>query len=98
MPETAPSGWRRFFGLPSTALGWASPVLLAAFFAIVIIGQGQLRIDTRLLNVACLLASGITGLVALIFKRERSWLVWVPVVFALVVFGAEIVQGIMGGD
>jgi hypothetical protein len=97
MPEATSSGWRRFFGLPSTWLGWASFVLLAAFFAIAIIGQGQLGIDTRWVNLACLLSSGITGLIALVFKRDRSWLVWMPVVFAVLAFGGEIVQGLVGG-
>ncbi len=80
----------RFFGLPSTWLGWASFVLLVAFFAIVIIGQGQLRIDTRAVNLACLVSSGVAGFIALVFKHDRSWLVWIPVVFVVLVLGGEL--------
>lgn len=89
MSETTSSGWRRFFGLPSTTLGWASFGLVAAFFALAIIGV-RLGIDTRWVNIACLLSSGVTGLVALVFKHERSWLVWTPVIFAVLAFGGEL--------
>ncbi len=98
MQETTSSGWRRFLGLPSTPFGWASTVLFVAFFAIVLIGQGRFGVDTRWVNIACLLSSGVTGLIALVFKRERSWLVWVPVVFVVLAFGGEIVQAILGGE
>jgi hypothetical protein len=97
MSDTASPGWRRFLGLPSTWLGWASFVLLVAFFAMALIGQGQLGIDTRWVNLVCLLSSAIAGFIALVFKRDRSWLVWLPVVFAVLAFGGEIVQAIVGG-
>jgi hypothetical protein len=97
MPDTASPGWRRFLGLPSTWLGRASFVLLVAFFAMALIGQGQLGIDTRWVNLVCLLSSAIAGFIALVIKRDPSWLVWVPVVFAVLAFGGEIVQAIVGG-
>ena len=86
----------RFFGLPRTWLGWTSFVLLVAFFPIAILGQ-QLVVDIRWVNLVCLVSSGITGLIALVFKRDRSWLVWMPVVFAVLTFGGEIVQALLGG-
>ena len=62
-----------------------------------ILGQ-QLGGDTRWVNLVCLVSSGITGLIALIFKRDRSWLVWIPVVFTVLAFGGEIVQALLGGS
>jgi hypothetical protein len=48
--------------------------------------------------LVCLVSSGITGLIALVFKRDRSWLVWIPVVFTVLAFGGEIVQALLGGS
>lgn len=97
MPEMSIRRRSRFLGLPSTALGWASVVLLVAFFVAAIVMQAQLGIDTRWVNIALLLSSGIAGLSALILKRDRSWMVWLPVVLAALVFGGEIVQVLVGG-
>jgi hypothetical protein len=48
-------------------------------------------------NLVCLVLSGITGLIALVFERDRSWLLWLRVAFEVLASGGEIVQALVGG-
>jgi hypothetical protein len=41
--------------------------------------------------VACGLAAGVVGLVAIVRKHERSWLVWLPVFL-----GADVILFVVG--
>lgn len=94
--QEATGGRRGFFATPSTKLGrWS--VLFAATF-IVLMGingavfmrlpgepDGYLRVLLvvfGLAMVACGLAAGILGLMALVLKQERSWLVWLLPILA----------------
>lgn len=74
---------------PRTKLGWWAVGLLAAFVVMYIINAGvfmQLSAPEwmnqtllpafGILMVLCGLATGVAALIALIRKRERSWLVW----------------------
>lgn len=83
----------RFFGLPRTALGWAAPALMVACFAAAIFGE-RLGLDARPLNLALLLASMAAGVAAVVARRERSWLVWLPVAFVAATLFGEVLQGI----
>ena len=82
-----------FLGMPHTRLGrWA--VGLAALFVVILISisTGFLHFS-GLLTFALGVVAGILTLVAIIWKRERSWLVWLmllPGLFAIVFASAEI--------
>ena len=92
--------WRRFFAPPSTRLGrWAAA--LAAIFAVLYLLKGHLFVSQLVVipesantvimpafgifMLLCGLASGIVGLLAVIRKGERSWMVWLPILFGLFV-------------
>lgn len=78
-----------FWRLPGTKLGWWAVGLMAAFGIMFIINSGVfMQISAPewmnrtllpaygILMTLCGLASGVTAMIALIRKRERSWLVW----------------------
>jgi hypothetical protein len=44
--------------------------------------------------LACMLASGVAGLIAVLRKHERSWMVIVPCGLLLLVVVNELVQGL----
>jgi hypothetical protein len=97
-----PSGqplWRRILGWPSTRLGWWSVGLAATFVVLWIINSTVFMPTTVLVPwrqvvlpfygifmMLCGFAAGIGGLIAVIRRHERSWLVWLtilPGLFAL---------------
>ena len=84
---------RTFLGMPYTQLGrWA--VGLAALFVVIFTLKttGILPFPGLLIMGAGVVA-GILTLVAIIWKRERSWLLWLmllPGLFAIVFASAEI--------
>ncbi len=74
---------RGFLSTPSTKLGWWSVALAATFAALFIITAAAFMLSTVELpwfyGIAMLppgLAAGIVGLIAVIRRHERSWLVW----------------------
>lgn len=82
--------WRR----PVTRLGWWAVGLGAAYLVMSIINSTvfmRLSEDVPwretllpfygISMVACGLAAGIVGLIAVIQKHERSWLVWLTILF-----------------
>lgn len=82
---------QRFFGMPESWVGWLSPALMIL---------GGLEIFVRrpfgFRGVfATLTAAGAIALVAVLWRKERSFLVWIPLVVgavAAVVVGAEFVS------
>jgi len=93
-PEQPLSG--RFWGWPSTPLGWWSIGLGATFVVLFMINATVFMPSTvvvpwrqtilpyyGIFMLLCGLASGIVGLIALVRRRERSWLVWLTVLPAL---------------
>jgi UDP-N-acetylmuramyl pentapeptide phosphotransferase/UDP-N-acetylglucosamine-1-phosphate transferase len=90
--------WNTFAGLPATKSGKWSVVFTIAFAVLFLVNtlviipassdvsweQIMLSFD-GLTMVLCGLAAGITGLVALIYHHERSWLVWISIWPGLIV-------------
>jgi hypothetical protein len=90
----------RFLGRPGTRLGWWAVGLGVAFVVMWIINSilfmpASVEIPWRQLvlpfygifMMLCGFAAGIVGLIALIWRHERSWLVWltlIPGLFVLV--------------
>jgi hypothetical protein len=84
--------------MPSTKLGWWSVALLATFAAFFIINATVFMPSTveapwrqavlpfyGIAMMACGLAAGIVGLIAVIRRQERSWLVWLALLPGLMV-------------
>ena len=96
-----------FFRTPSTRLGWAAFAgSLAAVVLVVVINllseQGPGPPDDSPLwwtvsvmgILACMLASGVAGLIAVVRRHERSWMVVVPCALVLLVVVNELAQGL----
>ena len=101
--KVPPSGQplkQRILGRPSTRLGWWSVGLAATFWVLWIINTAVFMPATvvapwrqavgpfyGISMILCAFSAGIVGLIAVIRRRERSWLVWLtmlPGLFALV--------------
>ena len=78
-----------FWQRPGSKPGWWAAGLLAAFVVMFLFNSGVLMQISApewmnqsllpaygILMILCGLASGVTALIALIRKHERSWLVW----------------------
>lgn len=98
MPPLQQPLWRRIFARPRTRLGrWA--VALAAVFAILFFINSFVFMPMTvegtwrqvvfpfygIAMLLCGLAAGIVGLIAVIRRRERSWLVWLSLLPGLLV-------------
>ncbi len=90
--------WRRIFAAPGTRLGrWA--VGLAGMFVVLFLINAIVFMPATVeapwrqvllplygfAMLACGLAAGVVGLMAVIRQRERSWLVWLSMLPALLV-------------
>lgn len=97
-PPAGQPFWRSIFRAPSTRLGWWSAALMITFHILMAINTavfmrlpevvawwGALLPFYGILMLLCGLAAGITGLIAIIRRRERSWLVWLAVLPGLFV-------------
>ena len=97
-PSSQPSR-RRFLAWPSTRLGWWAVGLAAMFVTLFITNSAvlmpfpevipwrQVRISYGLFMILVGFVSGIVGMVAVIRRHERSWLVWctiLPILFVVV--------------
>ena len=89
MADVAMPKKRQFFGLPVSWAGWTS-IVAAILGAAGILSR---RIVGGFRGVFALwIAAGVVALVAVLWKKERSLLVWVPLVvgvLAAVVVAAE---------
>jgi len=87
-----------FLESPHTKLGWWSFWLMIVFVVMFIINSAVFMVPTfnpawgptllpfyGIFMILCGLASGITGLVAIIRQHEHSWLVWLPLLPGLLV-------------
>ncbi len=90
--------WRSIIGWPSTRLGWWSVGLAATFAVLFIINSTVFMPSTvevpwrqvvlpfyGIAMLSCGLAVGIVGLIAMIRRHERSWLVWLTMLLGLMV-------------
>jgi hypothetical protein len=97
----------RFFRTPSTRLGWAAiagsvgAILLVIVVNLLVEGSGppegnpwwwQLFGASALV---CMAASGVAGLIAVVGRHERSWMVIVPSALVLLVAVSEMIQGLL---
>jgi hypothetical protein len=89
---------RHVFGWPSTRPGWWAVRLAVTFMVLWIISSTLLLRSTGLapwwqivlpfygiFMMLCGLAGGIVGLLAVIRRHERSWLVWLAILVGLFV-------------
>jgi hypothetical protein len=87
-----------FIEKPHTKLGWWAVWLGAAFAVLFLINSFVFMPPTfnpswgptilpfyGIFMILCGLASGVVGLIAIIRRHERSWLVWLPLVPGLFV-------------
>lgn len=96
-PGSADSGGG-FLSRPRTKLGWWSVALAATFVVLFIINATVFMPSTveaawrqavlpfyAIAMLSCGLAAGIVGLIAVIRRHERSWLVWLTMLPGLMV-------------
>jgi hypothetical protein len=82
-----------FLGMPHARLGWWAVGLSVLFTVLFLTVSNRIIHFSGLLTMALGVVAGILTLVALIWKRERSWLVWLmllPGLFAIVFVAGEI--------
>ncbi len=90
--------WRRIIRWPSTRLGWWSVGLAATYVVLFIINStvfmpSIVEVPWRqtvlpfygIFMMLCGFAAGIVGLIAVIWRHERSWLVWLTILPGLFV-------------
>ena len=97
---------RRILGRPSTRLGWWSVALAAIFLALFLALLSvealeyvpQTTVLLPLYAIATLLigiAAGVAGLLAVVRRHERSWLVWLTIlvgILALAIILLELLE------
>lgn len=83
----------RFLEWPSTSLGRWSVGLGAVFAILFLLVSNDVIHFSGFLTITFGVISGILTLIALIWKKERSWLIWlilIPGVFAILFALGEI--------
>ena len=83
----------RFWGMPRTGLGWWSVGLTLLFTGLFVSVTNDLIHFSGFLTMTLGVIAGIVTLIALIWKRERSWLIWfmlLPGLFAILFALGEI--------
>lgn len=77
----------RFLGMPRTKLGWWSAELSLLFTVLLVAVLNELIHFPGMLLMIMGIAGGVMTVIALIWKHERSWLLWLmllPGLFAIV--------------
>ena len=82
----------RFLKRPGTRLGWWTVGLAIAFIVMLMVNSTVVILFSQdvssrpavlpnfgMLILLCGLAAGVVGLIAIIRKHERSWLVWLSI-------------------
>jgi peptidoglycan/LPS O-acetylase OafA/YrhL len=98
-PPPASGGKKSFGSMPVTKLGWWAVWLMAAF-AVMLAVNSPVFMSTSgsdapwrqvvlpyygVAMMACGLVAGIVGLTAILKKKERSWILWLPLAGGLFV-------------
>ncbi len=94
----SPDSGRGFLSTPATKLGWWSVALATTYVvlflinalvfmpSIVVVPWRQTVLPFYgIAMLLCGLAAGIVGLIAVVWRRERSWLVWLTMLPGLMV-------------
>ena len=82
-----------FFRMPQTGLGWWATGFSALFTVLFALIINDLLRFSGFLTMTLGVVAGILALVSIIWKRERSWLVWLlllPGLFAILFALGEI--------
>lgn len=84
-----------FFERPGTRLGWWAVALGVIFTALFLLVSNDIVHFSGRLTISLGIVAGIFTLIALIWKHERSWLLWLvllPGLFAIVFGLGEILS------
>ncbi len=95
----------RVFSRPSSKLGWVAVAAMAGAITLVILVNVTATQGTAdepeshgivfVAMIGCLLASWVTGLVAVFRNRERSWAVLLPTLLLSAAVANEVLQGLL---
>lgn len=108
-PErVTPNRESRFLSLPSTGIGkWSARLLLLSLVLMLLnmvlapaLQRTGLELPQAVFNLAtflCVVASGLSGLVAVVVKRERSWAVVAAVLGGILALGFELAEFVAHG-
>ena len=97
---------RRFLGLPSSKLGRISAVAFLMAVVLIVLDSTVLESAATIgsvevigaVNFLALVVALVTGGIALIRDRERSWAVWLAAGLPALVIAAEILSLLIPGD
>ncbi len=84
-----------FLGKPATSLGWWAVGIGGLFTALFLLVSNDIIHFSGRLTITLGIVAGILALIALIWKHERSWLLWLvllPGLFAIVFALGEILS------
>ena len=76
----------RFLGMPRTRLGWWAVGLSLLFTGLFVSVSNDLVPFPGILTIILGVVAGVVTLLALVWKRERSWLVWLMLLPGLFAF------------
>jgi len=104
-PSPRPSLASRVFSRPSSRLGWAAVTAMVGSIGLLFLftalsAQGKEEPNPWegvgfVVIIVCLLASYVTGLVAVFRKHERSWIVLLPTALISAAILNELGQGLL---
>jgi len=75
-----------FFGIPHTQIGWWAVGISLLFTILFLLVTNDLLAFSGFLTISFGVIAGLLDLLAVIWKRERSWMLWlmlVPGLFAI---------------
>jgi hypothetical protein len=81
--KTAPG---KFLQMPNTQMGWSAVGLALVFVAMFLLTTNDLIHFSGIFTLAIGVLAGVLTLLALTWRRERSWLLWLmllPGLFAI---------------
>lgn len=79
-------------GMPQTRLGWWAIGWSALFTVLFISSLTGFLVFSGMLTIILGIASAILALIAIIWKHERSWLIWLMLLPGLFAIGLSIAE------